>query len=43
VNCYALIDPMVGFGGTKLSGYGAKGSRAHLDRYLYSKCVYIDI
>ena len=42
VNCYGLIDPMVGFGGTKLSGYGAKGSRAHLDTYLYSKCVYID-
>jgi aldehyde dehydrogenase (NAD+) len=24
VNCYGLIDPLVGFGGTKLSGYGAK-------------------
>jgi len=42
VNCYGLIDPMVGFGGKKLSGYGAKGSRTHLDTYLYSKCVYID-
>lgn len=41
VNCYGLIDPMVGFGGTKLSGYGAKGGRAHLDTYLYNKCVYI--
>ena len=41
VNCYGLIDPLVGFGGTKMSGYGAKGSEAHLDTYLYSKCVYI--
>ncbi|GGD96402.1 aldehyde dehydrogenase family protein [Caballeronia grimmiae] len=42
VNCYGLIDPLVGFGGTKMSGYGAKGGRAHLDTYLYSKCVYIN-
>ncbi|RQR32191.1 MULTISPECIES: aldehyde dehydrogenase [Burkholderia] len=42
VNCYGLIDPLVGFGGTKFSGYGAKGGRAHLDTYLYSKCVYIN-
>ncbi|MBY5882431.1 aldehyde dehydrogenase (plasmid) [Rhizobium ruizarguesonis] len=42
VNCYGLIDPLVGFGGTKLSGYGAKGGRAHLDTYLYTKTVYID-
>lgn len=42
VNCYGLIDPLVGFGGTKLSGYGAKGGRAHLDTYLYSKSVYIN-
>ena len=42
VNCYGLIDPLVGFGGTKHSGYGAKGGRAHLDTYLYRKTVYID-
>ncbi|BFG80835.1 aldehyde dehydrogenase family protein [Paraburkholderia terrae] len=42
VNCYGLIDPLVGFGGTKLSGYGAKGGRAHLDTYLYTKAVYIN-
>lgn len=41
VNCYGLVDPLVGFGGTKFSGYGAKGGRAHLDTYLYSKTVYI--
>jgi aldehyde dehydrogenase (NAD+) len=43
VNCYGLIDPLVGFGGTKLSGYGSKGSKAHLDNYLYTKTVYIDV
>ena len=42
VNCYGLIDPLVGFGGTKHSGYGSKGGRAHLDTYLYSKSVYIN-
>ena len=42
VNCYGLVDPLIGFGGTKMSGFGSKGSPAHLDTYLYSKCVYID-
>jgi aldehyde dehydrogenase (NAD+) len=41
VNCYGLVDSLVGFGGTKMSGYGAKGGTSHLDTYLYSKCVYI--
>ncbi|WP_270889679.1 aldehyde dehydrogenase family protein [Pedococcus sp. 5OH_020] len=43
VNCYGYIDPLVGFGGTKLSGYGAKGSAAHMDTYLYTKCVYMQL
>jgi aldehyde dehydrogenase (NAD+) len=43
VNCYGLIDPLVGFGGTKMSGYGAKGGHAHLDTYLYTKCVYVNV
>lgn len=43
VNCYGYIDPMVGFGGTKLSGYGAKGSSAHMDTYLYTKSVYLQL
>jgi len=42
VNCYGLIDPLVGFGGIKMSGYGSKGGRAHLDTYLYPKTVYIN-
>ena len=43
VNCYGYIDPLVGFAGTKLSGYGAKGSSAHMDTYLYTKSVYIQL
>ena len=43
VNCYGYIDPLVGFGGTKLSGYGSKGSAAHMDTYLYTKSVYIQL
>lgn len=41
VNCYGMLDPLVGFGGTKMSGYGSKGGRAHLDTYLYTKNVYM--
>ncbi|WP_442737973.1 aldehyde dehydrogenase family protein [Streptomyces pseudogriseolus] len=43
VNCYGHIDPLVGFGGTKMSGYGSKGSAAHMDNYLYTKSVYIEL
>jgi acyl-CoA reductase-like NAD-dependent aldehyde dehydrogenase len=43
VNCYGYIDPLVGFGATKLSGYGAKGSSAHMDTYLYTKSVYVQL
>ncbi|SMH30914.1 aldehyde dehydrogenase family protein [Mesorhizobium australicum] len=41
VNCYGMVDPNVGFGGIKMSGYGVKGSRNHIDAYLYAKSVYI--
>lgn len=43
VNCYGIIDPLVGFSGTKLSGYGAKGTSAHMDTYLYTKSVYMQL
>ncbi|MEU6443119.1 aldehyde dehydrogenase family protein [Streptomyces sp. NPDC047046] len=43
VNCYGHIDPLIGFGGTKMSGYGSKGSAAHMDTYLYTKSVYIEL
>ena len=42
VNSYGVIDPNVGFGGVKMSGYGSKGSAAHIDAYLYQKAVYIN-
>jgi aldehyde dehydrogenase (NAD+) len=43
VNTYGVLDPNVGFGGYKLSGYGWKGSREHLDGFLYSKAVYMNL
>jgi len=42
VNCYGMIDPAVGFGGVKHSGYGWKGGDQHLDGFLYQKSVYIN-
>lgn len=42
VNCYGLIDPAVGFGGCKLSGYGWKGGAEHIDSFLYRKAVTIN-
>lgn len=35
INCYGVLDPSVGFGGTKMSGYGWKGGREHVESYLY--------
>ncbi|MET7508494.1 aldehyde dehydrogenase family protein [Streptomyces albidoflavus] len=43
VNCYGVLDPAVGFGGTKMSGYGWKGAREHVDSFLYPKAVYINL
>lgn len=43
VNCYGAVDPSVGFGGVKLSGYGWKGSQEHVDSFLYRKAVYVNI
>ena len=42
VNCYGAVDPAVGFGGIKESGYGVKGGPNHVDAYLYQKSVYIN-
>ena len=42
VNCYGLVDPAVGFGGYKQSGYGWKGGQAQIDGYLYQKAIYIN-
>jgi len=43
VNCYGPLDPGIGFGGYKMSGYGWKGSRDHVDSFLYTKAVYMNI
>ncbi|MDR6858793.1 aldehyde dehydrogenase family protein [Variovorax guangxiensis] len=43
VNCYGMIDPAVGFGGYKESGYGWKGGEAQIDGYLYQKAAYINV
>lgn len=43
VNCYGVLDPAIGFGGHKMSGYGWKGAREHVESYLYPKAVYINL
>ena len=43
VNCYGAIDPSVGFGGIKMSGYGSKGGPQHVDGFLFQKVVYINL
>ncbi|WP_439678404.1 aldehyde dehydrogenase family protein [Embleya sp. MST-111070] len=43
VNCYGVLDPAVGFGGTKMSGYGWKGAKEHVESFLYPKAVYINL
>ncbi|MDR5653289.1 aldehyde dehydrogenase family protein [Ruixingdingia sedimenti] len=43
VNCYGVIDPAVGFGGTKMSGYGWKGARDHVESFLYPKAIYMNL
>lgn len=42
VNCYGVVDPSVGFGGIKMSGYGNKGGPHHVDAFLYQKNIYIN-
>ncbi len=43
VNCYGMLDPAVGFGGYKHSGYGWKGGPSQIDGYLYQKAAYINV
>lgn len=43
VNSYNVLDPNVGFGGYKESGYGWKGGRAHVEGFLYEKAVYMKL
>jgi aldehyde dehydrogenase (NAD+) len=43
VNCYNVIDPSVGFGGWKMSGYGWKGGKELIDAHLVQKAVYLNV
>lgn len=43
INCYGTLDPQVGFGGYKHSGYGWKGGAEQVDSYLYQKAVYMNL
>ncbi len=43
VNCYGVVDPSVGFGGSKMSGYGWKGGMEHVESFLYRKAVYMNL
>jgi aldehyde dehydrogenase (NAD+) len=39
VNCYGLLDPVIPFGGYKMSGYGRESGFEHADEYLQTKSV----
>ncbi len=43
VNSYAFLDPAVPFGGFKMSGYGRESGAEHLDAYLETKAVMMDL
>lgn len=43
VNCYGVLDPAIGFGSTKMSGYGWKGGREHVESFLYTRATYINL
>ena len=43
VNCYGTTEAPVTSEGFRMSGYGAKGGRRHVDEYLYNKSVWINL
>ena len=43
VNCYQQMDPAVPFGGYKMSGYGREGGVHHVEEFLNTKAVWINI
>ncbi len=43
VNCYGVTEPTVTSEGFRMSGYGAKGGRRHVEEYLYNKTVWMDL
>nr|WP_323783158.1 aldehyde dehydrogenase family protein [Amylibacter sp.] len=42
VNMYHAIDPVVPFGGVKMSGYGREGGIEHMQEYLDTKAIWIN-
>jgi aldehyde dehydrogenase (NAD+) len=43
VNCYGVTEPTISTEGFKMSGYGAKGGRRHVEEYLYNKTVFVNL
>ena len=43
VNCYGTTEPSVTSEGFRMSGYGAKGGRRHVEEYMYSKSVWLNL
>jgi aldehyde dehydrogenase (NAD+) len=39
VNCYGQLDPVIPFGGYKMSGYGRESGMEHVEEYLNTKSV----
>ena len=43
INCYGVTEPTVPSEGFRMSGYGAKGGRRHVEEYLYNKTVWLNL
>jgi len=41
INCYQAMDPVMPFGGYKMSGYGRESGSGHVEEYLNVKAVWI--
>jgi aldehyde dehydrogenase (NAD+) len=43
VNCYLQLDPAIPFGGYRMSGYGRESGTEHMEHYLQTKSVVLNI
>ena len=43
VNCYGTTEAAVTSEGFRMSGYGAKGGHRHVEEYMYSKSVWLNL
>lgn len=43
VNCYQMLDPAVPFGGYRMSGFGRESGPHHIEDYLETKAVWINL